>query len=183
MGHQPFESWMLSVEALMPDEAKMLHNHIESCDACRELSYALEEVESLFNAAPIAEPIPGFSLRWQTRLESLTLKEDLHRQKLVSWSFVSLTMGVALLVLTIMVVLFFATVQTPIQVFISGITFFAGLLTLASAVQVAFIPVLEVILTSIPPLWWFIVFIAISLSAIFTSFSIRKYLYPRRVAL
>ena len=183
MGHQPFESWMLSVEPLMPEEAKMLHDHVKTCDSCWEMFYAWEEVEALFNAAPIAEPPPGFAQRWQTRLDNLTLKQNFRRQNMISWSFVSLTTGVALLVLSVMVIGFFVTVQSPVQVIISGITFFAGLLALASAVQVAFIPVLEVVLTTIPSLWWFIVLITIGLSAIFTTISIRKFLYPRRVAL
>ena len=183
MGHQLYESWLLSAEPLMPEDEKMLHEHVETCQSCRDLFFAWQEVGNLFSEAPIAEPTPGFADRWQIRLENLEIEQKLRRQNLISLWFVSTTIGAALLVLLVMVIVFFATVQTPFQVFVSGITFFAGLLALMSTLQVAFIPVLEVILTSIPLVIWFIVFVALGLSIILTTYSIRKYIFPRRVAL
>lgn len=183
MGHQPYENWLFSAETLMPEHEKMLHDHFETCQACRDMFFAWQEVEDLISKSPIAEPTPGFARRWQLRLENLAVEQNLRRQNLISLWFVSTTIGAALLVLLIIVILFFTTVQTPFQVFVSGITFFAGLLALLSALQVAIIPVLGVILASIPPVIWFIVFVALGLSIILTTFSIRKYIFPRRVAL
>ena len=183
MGHQPFESWLLSAEPLMPEDERRLQDHVKTCESCRELSFAWGEVEALFSATAIVEPKPGFVDRWQVRLENFAFEQNLRRQKMISWGFISLTLGVALLVLTVMVILFFSTVQTPVQVFVSGITFFAGLLALFGAFQVAFIPALEVIFTSIPPMLWAMLLIALSLAIVLTSISIRRIIFPRRVAL
>lgn len=183
MGHQPFETWLLSAEPLMPEDEKKMQEHVKTCESCRELSIAWGEVEYLFNAAAIEEPKPGFAIRWQNRLKKLAIEENLRRQRMFSWGFISLTVGVAILVLTVMVILFFSTIQSPTQVFVSGITFFAGFLALLSAFQVAFIPALEVIFTSVPPLLWLMVFIGLSLAILLTTISIRKIIFPRRVAL
>lgn len=183
MGHQPFESWLLSAEPLVPEDERRLQDHVDTCESCRELTFAWGEVESLFRESTLEEPTPGFANRWQIRLENLVVEQRVRRQKFISWGFISLTGGVAILVLTVMVVLFFTTVQSPIQVFVSGITFFAGLLALMSAFQVAFFPALEVIFTGMPPMLWFMLFIALSLSILLTTISIRRFIFPRRVAL
>lgn len=183
MGHQPFESWLLSVEPLMPEDERKLQEHVDNCESCRELSFAWGEIESLFRESAIEEPKPGFANRWQIRLENLVIKQNLRKQKMISWGFISLTLVVALIVLTVMVIHFFTTVQSPIQVFVSGITFFAGLFALLSAFQVAFIPALEVIFSGMPPMLWFLFFLAFSLAILISTISIRRYIFPRRVAL
>ena len=183
MGHQPFESWLLSAGPLMPEDERRLQDHVATCESCKELSFAWGEVESLFRESALEEPKPGFANRWQIRLENLAIEQNLRKQKMISWGFISLTVGAALLILSIMVILFFSTVQSPIQVFVSGITFFAGLLALLSAFQVAFIPALDVIFTGMPPMIWFMLFIALSLVILLTTLSIRRYIFPRRVVL
>ena len=107
MCHQPFESWLLSAGPLMPEDERMLQEHVDACESCRELSFAWGEIESLFRETSIEEPMPGFANRWQIRLENLAIEQNLRRQKLISWGFISLTIGVALIVLTVMVILFF----------------------------------------------------------------------------
>jgi hypothetical protein len=82
-----------------------------------------------------------------------------------------------------MAVQFFSSVQAPVQVFITGVTMLAGLVTLASAVQVAFVPFLEVLIVSVPPIWWFFLAFAASLLTLLLAFSLRQFLIPRRVSL
>jgi len=183
MGHQPFESWLFSEEQLLPDQEQKLHDHIESCVSCQQVSTAWEEVQGFLREIPLEEPVDGFTQRWQTRLADQNLKENYLRQHRISWLFFALTAGAALLVFGLLIIQYFTSVQTPVQAFITGITLLAGMLTIANAIQVAFIPFLEVLIVSVPPLWWFILAFAASMLTLVVTLAIRQILYPRRVSL
>jgi hypothetical protein len=128
-------------------------------------------------------PLAGFTNRWQARLVDLSAKEIERKEKRASWVFFAVTAGAALVVFLIMVIQFFSSVQTPIQLFISGAAIIAGFLNLASAMQVAFIPFVEVLIISVPTIWWFIIPFTACLLTLVLTFSTRKFLYPRRVSL
>jgi len=183
MGHKPFESWLISEQPLQREEEQRLHEHVETCESCRQLSNSWAEVQDLFREPQLVKPPAGFSKRWQTRLVDLSLIENERRQRRVSWMFFTTTAGAAFIVLGFMVINFFTSVQTPIQLFISGITLIAGFLNLASAMQVAVIPFVEVLLVSVPTLWWFIIAIAACTLTLVLTFSARKILFPWRVSL
>jgi predicted anti-sigma-YlaC factor YlaD len=183
MGHQPFETWMLSEENLLPEQEQRLQEHIMGCESCRQMSNAWQEVQEVITATPLVEPAAGFTERWQVRFNEMNLVEFAHRQRRVSWLFFGLMTGAALLIFSYLVIQFFSSVQAPVQVFITGVTMWAGLVTLANAVQVAFIPFLDVLVVSVPPLWWFILAFAASLLTLLLTFSIKQILNPRRVPL
>jgi len=69
MSHQPFESWIFSQDPLEIEQKNTLQAHLESCQSCSQLSGALMEMENVFNDSPAISPAPGFTQRWQTRLE------------------------------------------------------------------------------------------------------------------
>jgi len=75
MNHQPFETWILSEETLEPEEQKKFNQHLQSCEDCRKISFAMESVRQTFTSAPSPAPAPGFTQRWQARLA-------LHKQAL-----------------------------------------------------------------------------------------------------
>jgi len=183
MSHQPFETWMLTQETLLPDQEQRLHDHIEICESCRQMSNAWQEVQGIFSETPLAKPSAGFTERWQVRFHDMSIAEIARSQRRASWLFFGVTTGAALLILGFLVIQFFSSVQAPVQVFIYGVTMLAGLMTLANAVQVAFIPLLEVLIVSIPPLWWFILAFAACLLTLLMAFSIRQFVYLRRVSL
>ncbi len=183
MGHQPYESWLISEDPLLPEQEQSLHEHVRSCESCRQLSASWVEIQELFGDPQLVKPSVGFTERWQTHLAALTLIEVERRQQRAAWIFFATTAGAALIVLGFMVIQFFTTVQTPIQLFISGITLIAGLLNLADAIQIAFLPFLEVVLVSVPTFWWFIIMFAACLLTLVLIFSARKILIPRRVSL
>ena len=183
MDHQPFETWMVTEELLLPDQEQRLHEHLEICESCRQMSTAWQEVQGIFSATTLAEPSAGFTERWQVRFNEMSETETARSQRRASWLFFGLTMGAALLILGFLVIQFFSTVQAPVQVFIYAVTILAGLVTLANAVQVAFVPFMEVLIVNIPPLWWFILAFAACLLTLLMTFSIRKFVYPRRVSL
>jgi len=183
MGHQPFESWLLSEEQLLPDQELKLHDHIESCVTCQQLSIAWEEVQGFLQEVPLEKPMDGFAQRWQARLADQILKKNFIRQRRISWLFIALTAGAALLVFGLLIVQYFTSVQTPVQAFIIGITLLAGMLTIANAIQVAIVPFLEVLIVSVPPIWWFILAFAASMLTLVVTLAIMQILYPRRVSL
>jgi hypothetical protein len=183
MGHQPYESWLISEEPLLPEDEQKLHEHITTCDDCRQLSYSWAEVQDLFRESQLATPPPGFVDRWQARLVELQLFETERKQKRISWIFFGVMAGAAAILSGFMAIQFFSNVQAPVKLLIGGLTLIAGILNLASAMQIALIPFLNVILVSVPTYWWFIVVIAACLLTFVLIFSARRILYPRRVSL
>ena len=153
MGHQPYESWLISKEPLHSEDERKLQEHIASCDTCRQLSYSWAEVQSMFQEPQFVSPNPGFTGRWQSRLVEFQLLETELKQKRTSWIFFAAMAGAATILLGVMAVQFFSSVQAPIQLFIGGVTLIAGFLNLASAMQIALIPFLNVILVSVPTYW------------------------------
>jgi hypothetical protein len=183
MGHKPFESWIVSEEPLSADEEQRLQEHIKSCESCHQLSVSWGEVQDFFLEIPMEQPPAGFTNRWQARLVSLSEREIERKDKRTSWVFFAVTAGTAIFVLSIMVILFFSSVQTPIQLFITGATLIAGFLNLASAIQIAFLPLIEVVIVSVPTIWWVIIASTACLLTVVLAFSARHILFPRRVSL
>jgi predicted anti-sigma-YlaC factor YlaD len=183
MGHQPYETWLISEEPLLPEDEQLLHKHIASCDACRQLTYSWAEVQDLFREPQLARPTPGFTRRWQARLVEVELIEAERRQKRISWMFFAVMAGAAAILLGFMVVQIFSSVQTPVQLFIGGMTLISGVLNLASAMQVAIIPFLKVVLVSVPTYWWLILVLAACLLTLVLTLSARRILFSRRVSL
>ena len=68
MSHQPFETWILSEEALDKDQKSSLHAHLAECESCHSLQTNWHEVHKTFSTSMSPDPQPGFSSRWQTRL-------------------------------------------------------------------------------------------------------------------
>ena len=104
MGHQPYESWLISEEPLLPEDELKLHEHIASCDTCRQLSYSWSEVQDMFQEPQFASPSPGFTGRWQSRLVEFQLLETERKQKRISWMFFAAMAGAAAILLGFMAV-------------------------------------------------------------------------------
>ena len=96
MNHQPFEEWLLSDENLTPEEEQALQAHLETCEECPQLIEAWQEVRSEIRRLPEVAPAPGFSKRWEARLEA----ERIRRQRRLTWFLLALSglgaIGVAL---------------------------------------------------------------------------------------
>ena len=81
MNHQPFEEWLLSDESLSPEEEQSLQAHLEICKECPQLSTAWQEVRAEIQRIPAISPAPGFSQRWEARLEA----ERVRQQRRLTW--------------------------------------------------------------------------------------------------
>lgn len=66
MNHQPFETWLLDDQHLSPEEKRELDTHLRDCVHCT----ALAETGLALHTVHIASPAPGFTARFQQRLEA-----------------------------------------------------------------------------------------------------------------
>jgi hypothetical protein len=182
MDHKPYESWLVAGEPLLPDQELRLHEHLESCDSCRRLQLAWLDVEGLFEGAGLVQPKPGFSNRFRFRLTDELAREQEKKDLMLTWVFLGTSFGAAFLILLIMSIRFFTSVQNSTQVFISGMTLIAGLMNLTKTIQSAFIPLLEVIIVSVPTLWWLYLVLGASLLTIALAYTTFRFLSTRRVS-
>jgi len=107
--HLLIEEWLLSTSSLTPEEHTLLQEHLKSCESCRQLSEAWQEVEYRLKAAPMRSPEPGFTGRWQMRLA----KDQLRRQRRQTIYVVALGGGVALALLVLLSVWTWPLLQNP----------------------------------------------------------------------
>jgi hypothetical protein len=183
MDHKPYEAWLVADKPLSTDQEKSLQDHLDTCADCRQLQASWQEVEEIFEVRKFVKPEPGFTQRWQLRLSEEINAENAKQQLRSTWLFLGATTGAAFLVLLILSFRFFSTVQNPTEAFISGMTFIAGILNMTETIQKALFPLFEVIILSVPTLWWlFLVLSAILLTTVLM-FSIYRVVRTRRVSL
>jgi hypothetical protein len=87
MDHQVYEDWLFidldkTEKTLTPEQEASLQEHLETCESCRLLAAAWQEMESQLSIASMLAPESGFAQRWQTRLEADL--ERLHRKQSVT---------------------------------------------------------------------------------------------------
>ncbi len=111
MNHQPFETWLLSEETLPPEQAKMLREHLRSCEACQRLEGSWAGVRQLFDRIEPAAPSPGFAARWQSRQAEQRRK----RHQRQSWLLLAITGGLALASILVWFIQALGMVGTPQQ--------------------------------------------------------------------
>jgi hypothetical protein len=183
MDHKPYESWLVADEALLPDQESSLQAHLKTCEDCRNLQASLQEVEALFEQRVFFQPQPGFTERWQMRLSEELIDEREKQQLRSTWMFLFATTGSAFLVLIILSIRFFSTLQNPTEAFISGMTLVAGILNLTETIQRALFPLIDVLILSVPTIWWFYLVLGASLLTLVLTIPILRTLRTRRVSL
>jgi hypothetical protein len=65
MNHQPFETWLLDDQLLSSEQKRELESHLHICTHCA----ALAETGLALHTRSMASPAPGFTARFQARLE------------------------------------------------------------------------------------------------------------------
>jgi hypothetical protein len=114
MIHQPYEDWLLanparSYETLSAVQAAALRDHLAGCKTCRQLADALGVVESRMQRVPLLAPEPGFTGRWQARLEAG--RERSHRRQ--SLGLLGLSASAAILLLGVILAISWPMVKSP----------------------------------------------------------------------
>jgi len=111
MNHRPFEEYLLTEEPLTAEQSRQLHEHLLTCDRCRQLETGWGEVQRLFNTTPQVTPQAGFASRWHERLAAQRAKR--HRRQL--WLSFSITAGVAAFLLILLGIQIWTSLHTPEQ--------------------------------------------------------------------
>lgn len=76
MNHQFFEERLLSDEPLSKEEKDILDEHLSSCEACQQLARAWIQISTQLHYANHKEPQPGFTKKWQSRLNAKLEKQQ-----------------------------------------------------------------------------------------------------------
>lgn len=146
MNHKPYEDWVLDPTSLEQARKQELEQHLKDCASCSSLL----EVEQLLRSPKLRSPQPGFSNRFQVRLEA---ERKLRRVRSLQ--------GMVFLVLSAVILLGLAGIWfmssnwvNPITVFIGWLTWWLNLLASIQAIGSVGFVLIKVIGTFIPlPAW------------------------------
>jgi predicted anti-sigma-YlaC factor YlaD len=152
MNHQPFETWVLSGETLDADQHRQLEQHLGSCAHCRQLSAAWQSLLPMIYAVEPVAPTPGFTRRWQARLE----REQVFVQRRQSWLIFSLSLGAATAFLLVLTLLVAFSYSTPLDWILGFVANLASLVTFTNAMQQVF-----AVLANLVPSVWLVSFAAV----------------------
>ncbi len=162
MSHQPFENWILDLNALTGEERRSLQAHLETCSQCQKLQRRWQAVHWELQARRMVAPAPGFTQRWQSSLAERRAREQ---RKQAWWVFFA-CLGAALLVLLIITGYVLAT-STPTDLLTAGIQYLSSsinLFNLAASLVKSWLAATPLALDIV--LWMYLAFTLCLLSAI-----------------
>lgn len=177
MFHQPYEDWLFSEEPLTSQETAALQDHLQSCESCRLFSAAWRKVECELQMAPLLAPDPGFTSRWQARLESERQRMQL-RQSLILLGF---SIGGAALLLGSLGVLAWPLLKAPEIIFWALIQRIWELFSIAVTAQDTFSALLRTVPGVVSWVWWFIFAGCLCELGVLWIVSLRLLTNPRRI--
>lgn len=151
MNHLPYKGWLLAEATLSDEQEKALQEHLRTCEACRQLESAWTDVNALFQKTPAAAPLPGFTERWQSRLE----KHSLGRQRKLAWIIVGIIGGIAAVLIALFGLQIIEMVNAPGNLLLLWVSRLTGVLSIYWGIENFF----NSIAAHIPPApWLFMIF-------------------------
>ncbi len=175
--HQHFEKWLFSEEKPVGEEAQVLQAHLQTCDACRQLSLAWENVESELRQPAIFSPALGFTDRWQARLAQDRLRHH-RRQSLAILVITSLGSVFMLLTASLLLIPF---IKTPIPILWVLAYQLVGVFSVAATFGEALLTIVKTLAGLIPTTMWVAILVALSSLGALWIVSIKKLTFERRV--
>jgi hypothetical protein len=179
MNHQPFESWLLSEEALEEDQDRALREHLKGCERCANLDASWNDVHQLFETAPRMAPAAGFTARWKGRLAV----ERRKRQARQTWVLLALTTGGAAILFLLMGLQVVELLRFPEQLILLTIYRFATLIGTAFATQNLVFSLFGTIVNLVPTPVWIGLFGAFTMVCVLWFVIFKQLLYTRRISL
>ena len=131
MNHQPFREWLLLDEHLTSEQAMALADHLSSCEACTQLESAWKEAELVIRRNPQVEPLPGFTTRWQTHLQTYQARQQARK----GWLGIAATGLLAAILVFIVFAQVWSLVQSPGQYLAFWLDRLIGILSIFYALQ------------------------------------------------
>jgi cation transport ATPase len=155
MNHQPFESWILDEEPLGKQQQAELEGHLLSCQSCKTLQESWGIAKHQIKSAPVKQPAPGFSMRWQSSLKARREAEE-RAQSRTLFIWIGCTIAVLLISLAVIAMPKFSIITVMIT-----------LVTTLVNVSTSLDDLLQLVLSvtrSVPPTT--LILVAISLSSL-----------------
>lgn len=180
MNHQPFEAWLILEEELLPEQIRQLEAHLAGCPTCSRLANVWGDVRFVLRSAPLAQPAPGFSARWQTLLAGQTAQLE-RRRRSQSWIFFGVMASIALAFLLILSGLALKSFDSPLDLFLSGLYLFTGSLAALSALGKFMVTLLNALILIVPPVGWAALVMTAALLGLAWLLSLRRIFLTRRI--
>jgi len=181
MNHEPYESWLFTVESLTADQSQALKGHLETCEACQKLEAIWNEAETLLRNASPAYPTPGFTARWLIRLASRRSLEQQKKMRRLTWWFFAFAATSAMVFFLLSMMQVIPIFNSPVDFFIGGIYLLSSTVSMTNALQELVATLTRVIIQAIPPYWLAGLFSMAGLLCLLWIVLLRKLLLPRRI--
>jgi hypothetical protein len=177
MNHLPYKEWLLAEASLSDEQEKALQEHLRTCEACRQLEPAWTDVHALFQKTPAAEPLPGFSGRWQTRLE----KHTLSKQRRLAWIIVGIIGGIAAVLIALFGVQLIEILSAPGNLLLLWISRLTGVLSIYWSIENFF----NGLAVTLPSITWLFMILGMGMASFLSVLwlaTLRKLTLVRRLA-
>ncbi len=174
MNHQPFETWIFNDPSLNPEQKRELQSHLQACAHCT----ALAEINLELHSVKMTAPAPGFTQRFQKRLETRRVRE---RRDRLAGSLVLVFGGLGLVAwFTAPYLIRF--LGSPAEWIAAGINFLLTLISMAEAIGDIGSILFRVLPGFIPPFAWLVIISTLSGLGLLWSVSIWRFArFPRGV--
>jgi hypothetical protein len=179
MNHQPFESWLLSEDALDEDQTHLLREHLEICDRCSNLEESWNDVHRLFDATPRLAPAIGFADRWQERL----VEHNRKRNFVQSWILFGITAGGAAILLILLGLQAIPLLRSPENFLLFLIYRLVALVTYVQTAQNLVFSILKTVTDLVPPPVWIGLFGTFTMVCVLWFVLLKQLTYSRRMNL
>jgi len=88
MSHKQYEKWILNDSPLSEEERKLLDAHLVVCENCRKLKKGWQNSLQLMQSSEQHKPAPGFTSRWQIKIQQEHRRKRIVRNRIILFSSV-----------------------------------------------------------------------------------------------
>jgi anti-sigma factor RsiW len=157
MNHLPFEEWLLADEPPVGEQAIELREHLRDCPHCRELEASWASVNTLFQASEQIAPTPGFTTRWQARLQAQQQETLSRKHTRQPWLFFALNFIIATALFILLGFQLWSTFHSPQQLLLVKAFILSIFLTVVNISQDILTAIIEVTVRFPVVLWVFLI--------------------------
>lgn len=86
MNHKQYEKWILNDSPLNKEDKELLNAHLAVCENCRKLKNGWQNSLQLIHSSEQHKPAPGFSTRWQIKLQQEQRRRRIVRNRIILFS-------------------------------------------------------------------------------------------------
>lgn len=156
MNHLPFEEWLLADEPPAGEQAIELREHLRDCPHCRELEASWASVHKLIQTSEQIAPTPGFTNRWQTRLQAQQQQAFSRKHHRQPWLLLALNFLIAAALLMLLGFQLWSAFHAPQQLLLVKAFILSIFLTVVNISQDILTALIEVTVRYPVVLWVFL---------------------------